>query len=103
VNGLARAVGCGAVGTCPRLGLSPTSPHIAAGMRSDPPPSLPCATGTIPAATAAADPPLDPPGLCSCEWGLRVGPNKAGSVLPFFPNSGVLVLLSTPMAASWYR
>jgi hypothetical protein len=27
----------------------------------DPPPSLACATGTRPAATAAAEPPLDPP------------------------------------------
>ena len=41
----------------PRLGLSPTSPQQAAGMRIEPPPSLPWATGTIPAATAAAEPP----------------------------------------------
>jgi hypothetical protein len=47
--------------TRPRVGLSPTSPHSLAGMRMDPPPSLACATGTRPAATAAADPPEEPP------------------------------------------
>ena len=31
-------------------------------MRSEPPPSPPCVIGTIPAATAAAAPPLEPPG-----------------------------------------
>ena len=37
-------------------------PHIDAGKRIDPPMSLPCATATMPDATAAALPPLDPPG-----------------------------------------
>src|SRR3954453_12280658 len=44
-----------------RVGLRPTSPHSDAGMRIEPPPSLACAIGTSPAATAAADPPLAPP------------------------------------------
>ena len=35
---------------------------MAAGMRMDPPPSDVLAQGTMPEATAAADPPLDPPG-----------------------------------------
>ena len=48
----------------PRVGLSPTSPHMLAGMRIEPPPSLACAAGTMPAATAAAEPPLEPPALC---------------------------------------
>ena len=47
----------------PRLGLRPTRPQQAAGMRIEPPPSLPCATGTMPAATAAAEPPEEPPGV----------------------------------------
>ena len=51
--------------TRPRAGFSPTSPQHDAGIRIEPPPSLPCATGTIPAATAAAAPPLDPPGVRS--------------------------------------
>ena len=36
-----------------RVGLRPKSPQHEAGMRIDPPPSLPCAIGTIPLATAA--------------------------------------------------
>ena len=45
----------------PRPGLSPTSPHTAAGMRMEPPPSLACAIGTTPAATSAAAPPEEAP------------------------------------------
>ena len=33
-------------------------------MRIEPPPSLACAIGTMPAATAAAEPPLEPPVEC---------------------------------------
>ena len=66
--------GCGAVVTRPRCGLSPKSPHIADGMRIDPPPSPPIATGTMPEATAAAVPPLEPPGLRVGSHGLRVSP-----------------------------
>ncbi len=43
-------------------------------MRIDPPPSLAWAIGTMPAATAAAEPPLEPPVECSVFQGLRVGP-----------------------------
>lgn len=53
----------GPMGLRARVGLRPNSPQLAAGMRIDPPPSLPCAIGTMPAATAAAAPPLEPPGL----------------------------------------
>ncbi len=74
-----------------RVGLSPTRPHSLAGMRIEPPPSLACATGTSPAATAAAEPPLEPP----VEWlgfhGLRAGRLAAGSVVTVVPNSGTLV------------
>ena len=45
-----------------------------------PPPSEPWATGTIPAATAAAAPPLDPPGVRSSAHGLRVAPQASVSV-----------------------
>ena len=44
------------------MGLIPTSPHSDAGMRIEPPPSVAVATPTSPAATAAAEPPLEPPG-----------------------------------------
>src|SRR5271163_2053823 len=46
----------------PWLGFSPTSPQHEAGIRMEPPPSLACANGTMPLATAAAEPPLEPPG-----------------------------------------
>ena len=58
----------------PWLGLSPTSPQHEAGMRMLPPPSEALANGTIPAATAAAAPPLEPPGTRSSATGLRTGP-----------------------------
>src|ERR1700684_1136455 len=45
----------------PRLGLIPNSPHTLAGIRIEPPPSLPWAAGARPAGTAAGAPPLDPP------------------------------------------
>src|SRR5438105_2659443 len=60
--------------TRPRDGFSPTSPQALAGMRIEPPPSLACATGVRPAATAAADPPLEPPGVRVRSHGLQVGP-----------------------------
>ena len=43
----------------------------------DPPPSLACATGTMPEATAAAEPPDDPPVECSVFHGLRDGAEAA--------------------------
>ena len=62
-----------------------------AGMRIDPPPSLACATGTMPAATAAALPPLEPPEERVVSHGLRVGPWARGSVVGRRPSSGVFV------------
>jgi len=61
-------------------------------MRIEPPPSLAPAIGTTPAATAAAAPPLDPPGVWSRFHGLCVGPKTSGSVNATSPNSGTLVL-----------
>ena len=81
----------------PWLGLSPTSPHAAAGMRIEPPPSLAWATGTARAATSAAEPPDDPPGLRPVSHGLRTGPVATGSVVALNPSSGVAV---TPRVAS---
>ena len=56
-----------------------------------PPPSEALANGTIPAATAAAAPPLDPPGVRSSAHGLRVGPQASGCVVGRLPISGVFV------------
>jgi hypothetical protein len=52
----------------------PSSPLNAAGMRMDPPPSPPLAMGSRPPATAAADPPEDPPAVRPCCQGLWVVP-----------------------------
>ena len=57
----------------PRDGLIPNSPHTLDGIRIDPPPSLPCAAGARPAATAAAAPPLDPPADLLRSHGVRSG------------------------------
>src|ERR1700753_1143257 len=70
----------------------PTRCVHAAGMRIEPAPSEPTATGTTPAATAAADPPDEPPGVCPGCHGLRVMPNAGPSVNGHCPSSGVLVL-----------
>src|SRR5215475_12297754 len=46
----------------PREVFMPTTPQKQAGVRSEPPVSLPSAAGTSPPATATADPLEDPPG-----------------------------------------
>src|SRR6187200_1721944 len=47
----------------PYVGLSPTTPHSDAGCRTLPPVSVPNAHTASPAATAAAEPPLEIPGI----------------------------------------
>src|SRR5580698_7286208 len=73
-------------GTRPRLGFMPERPQQALGMRMDPPPSDPVASGTIPAASAAAEPPEEPPGPHPGWNGFREGPKMALVVLPIQPN-----------------
>jgi hypothetical protein len=58
-------------------------------MRIEPPPSLACANGTTRAATKAAAPPDDPPGIRVRSQGLCVGPFDNGSVDEIRPASGV--------------
>src|SRR2546427_13100580 len=71
--------------TRPRLGLSPTRPQQEAGILIEPPPSLPCAIGIIPAATAHALPPDEPPGVRDVSHGLRLGPKRSRSVSGTMP------------------
>ena len=80
----------------------PTTPHSAAGWRIDPPVSDPRPSPAKPAATAAAEPPDDPPGTLLVSCGLRVGPNAEFSVELPMANSSRLVLPMTmaPAAAS---
>src|SRR6266849_4141423 len=55
-------------------------PQNAAGCRTEPTVSDPSATGTMRAATAAAEPPLDPPATRVVSHGLRTTPNAECSV-----------------------
>ncbi len=86
-----------------RVGFSPTIPHIDAGKRIDPPMSFPCATATMPDATAAADPPLDPPVERVRSQGLCDAPYASGSVVTLVASSGVLVLPTNTKPAARKR
>ena len=52
----------------------PVMPQYAAGWRTEPPVSVPVAIGARRAATAAAEPPEEPPGMRCVFQGLRAGP-----------------------------
>src|SRR5205085_6635415 len=78
--------------TRPYVGFAPTTPQSAAGWRTLPPVSEPSAAGTMRAATAAADPPLEPPGTRFVSHGLRVGPTNECSVDDPIANSSRFVL-----------
>src|SRR3954463_986874 len=92
----------GAVGTRPFCGLSPNSPQQAAGMRTEPAPSEPSAALASPAATAVADPPLEPPLVRCGSHGLRVTPKVGDSVNGVAISSGTWVLprITAPAARS---
>src|SRR6201994_3298458 len=62
------------VETRPRLGLRPTMLLSIAGTRPEPAVSVPSASGTSPAATATAEPELEPPGIMRASNGLRGTP-----------------------------
>ena len=85
------------IGTTPGEGRKPTTPHMAAGMRSEPPVSDPVQTGSMSQARATAEPPEEPPGLSAGLNGLPVAPHTGLRELAPAPNSGTLVL-ATMMA-----
>ena len=91
----------GHTGMRPSVGLSPTVPQNAAGIRIDPPASEPSAIGTAPAATVAAEPALDPPVFNRGFHGFRVTPVSGEFPVPFQPNSGMVVLpmITTPASS----
>src|SRR4051794_14421378 len=60
-----------AVDTSPSEGLRPTMLLRPAGTRPEPAVSVPSASGTSPAATATAEPELDPPGISAGLMALR--------------------------------
>src|SRR6516164_697822 len=68
-------------------GLIAATPQKEAGRITEPAVCVPSASGTMPAATAAAEPDDDPPGVCSLFQGLTVAPgcrqaNSVETVLP---------------------
>src|SRR5437867_10985094 len=75
----------------PYVGLRPTTPQSDAGWRTLPPVSVPSAHTTSPAATAAAEPPLEPPGTAARSQGLCTGPNALFSFEDPIANSSQLV------------
>ena len=94
----------GASGTAPRSDVSPRDgfsvdvPQSADGIRSEPAVSVPVAAGVMPAASAAAEPPLEPPGERSSAHGL-----PTWSVVPPTANSCVWTCPSSTMPAAASR
>jgi hypothetical protein len=80
-----------AAGTASAEGLIDATPQQCAGLRSDPPRSVPTPSGLMPLARAAASPPLDPPAERCGFHGLRVRPCSAESVWTRKAKSGKLV------------
>src|SRR5260370_37212461 len=91
--------GCTPVrGIAPKLGLRPTTPLNAAGLITEPSVCEPNASGTIPAATAAAEPDDEPPGVWLGFQGLTDGPGclQANSVDTGVPKIGAPQIRSPP-------
>src|SRR5699024_4902643 len=78
--------------TTPGPGLMVARPQAAAGMRREPMPSSPTARGTIPEATAQAEPPEEPPADRDRSSGLRVMPPDSESVMPHVHSCGAAVM-----------
>ena len=76
----------GYAGMRPKLGLNPTFPQNAAGMRTLPPLGAD-RDGPMPEATAAPAPPDDPPGVFDVP-GIARQPVSGESVSALWPNSG---------------
>src|SRR5690349_9717598 len=72
-------------------------------MRSEPPPSLPCAAGATRAATAAPEPPDEPPGVRERSQGFLHAPVSAVSVTGRRPSSEVVVVATTTRPAARRR
>ena len=78
--------------TSPRVGLIVDVPHSAEGMRSEPAVSVPVAAGTCLEASAAPEPPLEPPAERSSAHGLptwSVVPPQANSCVCRWPSSTI--------------
>src|SRR5207244_6544766 len=80
------------VGTRSNVGLKPTTPQQAAGIRIEPPESLPSAASARPAASAAAEPPDEPPAIRPGAIGFGTVPKCAFSEVIPYANSCKFVL-----------
>src|SRR5437868_7016005 len=87
----------------PYVGFHPTTLQSAAGWRTEPPVSVPIASGTASAPTAAADPPDEPPGTRSGSHGLRAILYPEFSFDEPIPNSSQFVLPTTTAPARTSR
>ena len=100
---LCHGSGSGWLGTRPMVGRRPTTLQNAAGLRREPPMSLPSAIGHMPVASATAAPPLLPPAERVRSYGLRVVPKTGLNVWEPAANSGTLVLPSAIVPAARSR
>src|SRR3954451_12724249 len=78
----------GSTGTRPYGGLKPTTPLNDAGSRIEPAMSEPVASVAVPEASAAPEPPDEPPTAYSGFQGFRVTPHSLECVNPAHENSG---------------
>ena len=85
------------------MGLNPVTPQNAAGMRIEPPVSVPSAPSASLAATAAPEPPEEPPGTCVSFHGLCVAPKCTLLVVPPRASSCVFALPMITAPASRSR
>src|ERR1700733_7971827 len=97
---LAKAL-AGHCGMRPYVGFSPTRPHQAAGIRTEPPASVPMCNGPKPAAPAAPAPEDEPPVVWALFQGFRVMPFSGQSPGDFQPNPVVVVLPMTTAPAAF--
>src|SRR5690606_12694244 len=84
-------------GTRPKVGFMPTTPVYCAGMRLEPPSSVPTAANAIAPATATAEPALEPPGVHVPvrSYGFSTCPVWLLVPLPRYAKSSAAVLPST--------
>ena len=72
-------------------------------MRTEPSMAVPSASAAQPVATAAPEPPDEPPGVRSVFHGLRVTPHSGLWQKPEWANSGVVVLPTMMPPAAFMR
>ena len=78
----------------------PMMPQQVAGLRTEPPVSVPSAAGAMPAASAAPEPLDEPPGCRSRFHGLRAGGQGRSNAGPPVANSCSATLPSSTAPAS---